>query len=159
LIVRAVRFAPDAEKKGLTVIKAPAGFGKTSLALTWLQPLRAPSVSVAWLSLDAKDDEPVRFVYHLASATARLRQRGRGPIVFKAAASLAPAQSIIPALINELVAVGDGACVFLDDDHPISLPAVQDELWFLIEHMPSNNQARRRHVMRRSETCRGSLRA
>ena len=65
---RLIRFAAEVENKRLTVIKVPAGFGKTSLALTWLQPLRARGVLVAWLSLDDEDNEPVRFVYHLAQA-------------------------------------------------------------------------------------------
>ena len=50
--------ASHAENKRLTVIKAPAGFGKTSLALTWLNRLRAGGARVAWLLLDADDDEP-----------------------------------------------------------------------------------------------------
>ena len=136
---RLVRFAADAENKRLTVIKAPAGFGKTSLALTWLQPLRARGVSVAWLSIDAEDDEPVRFVYHLARALRHAcGNLGESAIGLAAAASLTPAQSIISALINEFVAVGDEVCIFLDDYHLISLPAVHDALWFLIENMPSN---------------------
>ena len=135
---RLVRFAAGAENKRLTVIKAPAGFGKTSLALTWLQPLRARGVSVAWLSIDAGDDEPVRFVYHLAQALRHACGNvGESAIGLAAAASLAPARSIISALINELAAIDDEVCIFLDDYHLISLPAVHDALWFLIENMPS----------------------
>ena len=60
--------AGHAESKRLTVIKAPAGFGKTSLALAWLGRLRAGGAQVAWLSLDPEDDEPARFLHHLAHA-------------------------------------------------------------------------------------------
>src|ERR1700754_847736 len=70
LIVRPhlVGLAERAASKRLTVIKAPAGFGKTSLALIWLDGLRAKGARVAWLSLDAEDDEPARFLNYLAHA-------------------------------------------------------------------------------------------
>jgi LuxR family maltose regulon positive regulatory protein len=60
--------AAQAENRRLTVIKAPAGFGKTSLAITWLNRLRASGAHVAWLSLGDEDDEPARFLHPLAQA-------------------------------------------------------------------------------------------
>ena len=65
---RLLSLAGKAEYKRLTVIKAPAGFGKTSLALTWLDGLNASGAFVAWLSLDTEDDEPASFFHHLAQA-------------------------------------------------------------------------------------------
>src|SRR5258705_11602223 len=65
---RLVSLVEKAENKRLTVIKAPAGFGKTSLALTWINRLTASGAFVAWLSLDTDDDEPARFFHHLAQA-------------------------------------------------------------------------------------------
>ncbi|WP_368689838.1 hypothetical protein [Paraburkholderia sp. EG287B] len=63
---------------------------------------------VAWLSIDAEDDEPVRFVYHLAQALRyACGNLGESAIGLTVAGSLAPAQSIISALINELAEVGD----------------------------------------------------
>ena len=136
---RLIALAARAEDKRLTVIKAPAGFGKTSLALAWLNQLRASGAHVAWLSLDADDDEPARFLHHLAQA---LRQAcgnvGASAIGLTAEASLVPAQSIVATLINELVEVDDEVYLFLDDYHLISLPIIHRVVAFFIEHMPSH---------------------
>ncbi|MEM5401126.1 LuxR C-terminal-related transcriptional regulator [Paraburkholderia unamae] len=136
---RLVCLAGEAENKRLTVIKAPAGFGKTSLALTWLERLRREGVLVAWLSLDSEDDEPARFLYHLAQALQQACDGvGASAIGLTTAASLVPAQSIVSTLINELVEVDDEVCIFLDDFHLISLPAVHDAVSFLVENAPSH---------------------
>src|ERR1700753_2485321 len=60
--------ANEAESKRLTVIKAPARFARTSLALAWRRQLRESAARVAWLSLDSEDDEPARFLHHLAQS-------------------------------------------------------------------------------------------
>jgi hypothetical protein len=65
---RLIELAAHAENKRLTVIKAPAGFGKTSLALTWLNRLRASGAHVAWFSIDTDDDEPARILQPFAQA-------------------------------------------------------------------------------------------
>jgi LuxR family transcriptional regulator, maltose regulon positive regulatory protein len=100
--------AAQAEKKRLTVIKAPAGFGKTSLALTWLSVLATGNARVAWLSLDAEDNEPARYFNHLPHA---LRQTcgnvGAAVIGLTAEASFVPANALASTLINELVDVDD----------------------------------------------------
>ncbi|MGF6732030.1 LuxR family maltose regulon positive regulatory protein [Paraburkholderia youngii] len=136
---RLVCLAGEAENKRLTVIKAPAGFGKTSLALTWLERLRREGVLVAWLSLDSEDDEPARFLYHLAQALQQACDNvGASAIGLTTAASLVPAQAIVSTLINELVEVADEVCIFLDDFHLISLPAIHDAVSFLVENAPSH---------------------
>ena len=129
---RLVDLAAQAENRRLTVIKAPAGFGKTSLALTWLGWLRERGALVAWISIDADDDEPARFLHHLAQA---LRQAcgniGASAIALTADASLVPAQSIVATLINELIEVEDELYLFLDDYHLIGLPVVREVVAFL----------------------------
>lgn len=136
---RLIELAAHAESKRLTVIKAPAGFGKTSLALAWLNRLRTSGALVAWLSLDTDDDEPARFLHHLAQA---LRQAcgnvGASTIGLTAEASLVPAQCIVATLINELVEVDEEVYLFLDDYHLISLPVIHDVMAFFIEHAPSH---------------------
>ncbi|WP_321800437.1 LuxR C-terminal-related transcriptional regulator [Caballeronia sp. J97] len=136
---RLADLAAQAGDKRLTVIKAPAGFGKTSLALAWLERLRGNGALVAWISIDADDDEPARFLHHLAQA---LRQTcgdiGASAIGLTAEASLVPAQSIVATLINELVDVEDELYLFLDDYHLIGLPVVREIVAFFIEHAPSH---------------------
>src|SRR5258707_15819989 len=63
---RLIGLAKRAASKRLTVIKAPAGFGKTSLAGIWLDRLGANGAQGAWLSLVAGDNEPARFLNYLA---------------------------------------------------------------------------------------------
>jgi LuxR family maltose regulon positive regulatory protein len=131
--------AGKAEYKRLTVIKAPAGFGKTSLALTWLNGLTASGAFVAWLSLDTEDDEPARFFHHLAQALRNAcASVGASALSLTTEASLVPAHSVVSTLINELVDVGDEVYLFVDDYHLIGLPAIHDAMSYFIVNAPSN---------------------
>ncbi|SAL52970.1 ATP-dependent transcription regulator LuxR [Caballeronia udeis] len=136
---RLVALAGKAEYKRLTVIKAPAGFGKTSLALTWLDGLNLSGAYVAWLSLDTEDDEPARFFHHLAQALRNACAAvGASALSLTAEASLVPAHSVVSTLINELVEVDDEVYLFVDDYHLISLPAIHDAMSYFIVNAPSN---------------------
>jgi LuxR family maltose regulon positive regulatory protein len=131
--------AEQAESKRLMVIKAPAGFGKTSLALAWLSRLRVGGAQVAWLSLDPEDDEPARFLHHLAHALRNACANvGASAIGLTAEASLVPANSVVATLINELVDVDDEVYLVLDDYHLITFPAIHDAMSFFIENAPSH---------------------
>ncbi|MFP3553078.1 LuxR C-terminal-related transcriptional regulator [Paraburkholderia sp. SIMBA_049] len=136
---RLVSLAERAEAKRLTVIKAPAGFGKTSLALIWLERLRANGTRVAWLSLDAEDDEPARFLNYLAHA---LRHAcpdvGATAISLTTDAAFVPSHAVVSTLINELAEVDDEVVLVLDDYHLLTLPAVHDAMSFFIEKAPSH---------------------
>ncbi|MFM0504833.1 LuxR C-terminal-related transcriptional regulator [Paraburkholderia caffeinilytica] len=129
----------QAETKRLTVVEAPAGFGKTSLVLSWLNHLRASGARVAWLSLDAEDDEPARFFHHLAHA---LRHAcgdiGAPAIGLTAQASLVPARPVVSMLINDLVDVEDEVYLFVDDYHLISAEAIHDAMAFFVANAPSH---------------------
>ena len=135
---RLASFAAQTETKRLTVIKAPAGFGKTSLALTWLNALATSSARVAWLALDADDDEPARYFNHLAHA---LRQAcgnvGASVIGLTADASFVPANSLASTLINELIDVDDEVYLFIDDYHLISEAPIHEAMALFIANMPS----------------------
>src|SRR5260370_27758278 len=92
---RLIELAAHAENKRLTVIKAPAGFGKTSLALSWLNRLRASGARVAWFSIDTDDDEPARFLHHVAQALRYACSNvGASAIGLMAQASLVPSPSL-----------------------------------------------------------------
>jgi len=136
---RLVVLAGKAEYKRLTVIKAPAGFGKTSLALTWLNGLNASGAYVAWLSLDTEDDEPARFFHHLAQALRNAcASVGASALSLTTEASLVPAHSVVSTLINELVEVDDEVYLFVDDYHLISLPVIHDAMSYFIANAPSS---------------------
>jgi LuxR family maltose regulon positive regulatory protein len=135
---RLAALAAQTEVKRLTVIKAPAGFGKTSLALTWLDGLGTSSARVAWLSLDAEDDEPARYFNHLAHA---LRQAcgnvGASVIGLTAEASFVPPSSLASTLINELIDVDEEVYLFIDDYHLISEAPIHEAMSLFITNAPS----------------------
>ncbi|MBK5120489.1 tetratricopeptide repeat protein [Burkholderia sp. R-69980] len=135
---RLASLAAQTEKKRLTVIKAPAGFGKTSLALGWLSALATNSARVAWLALDADDDEPARYFNHLAHA---LRQAcgnvGASVIGLTAEASFVPANALASTLINELVDVDEEVYLFIDDYHLISEAPIHEAMSLFIANAPS----------------------
>jgi LuxR family maltose regulon positive regulatory protein len=135
---RLAGLAAQIETKRLTVLRAPAGFGKTSLALTWLNMLGTSSARVAWLSLDADDDEPARYFNHLAQA---LRQTcgnvGASVIALTAEASFVPAYALASTLIDELVDVDDEVYLFIDDYHLISEAPIHEAMSLFIAKVPS----------------------
>jgi LuxR family maltose regulon positive regulatory protein len=120
---------------GLVLVCAPAGFGKTALLADWL---RSDGRPVAWLSLDAGDNDPVRFWRHVVAAL----DRARPGIGERAAPLLGPPPSsfegLVTALINELAAhPGENEMVLvLDDYHLVDARPVHDSLAFLLEHLP-----------------------
>ena len=91
--------------RGFILACAPAGYGKTVLLADWARRRRAP---VAWLSLDAGDNDPARFWRHAVAALDRARpgdRRPGGPAARPARAVVVPGP-LVTALINELAALG-----------------------------------------------------
>ena len=68
---RLTGLAQELEARRLAVIRAGAGFGKTSLALAWMERLRERGHITAWLTLDPEDSEPVRFLFYVAQSLRR----------------------------------------------------------------------------------------
>ena len=127
--------------QGLVLACAPAGYGKTVLLAEWVRRVRHP---VAWLSLDAGDNDPARFWRHTVAALDRARpgiSERMGPL-------LGPPpppsfEPLVTALINELAAQPDAdeaLLLVLDDYHLISSPLVHESLGFLLEHRPPGLQ-------------------
>ena len=123
--------------RGLVLVCAPAGYGKTVLLADWA---RRGGYPVAWLSLDAGDNDPARFWRHAVAALDRVRP-GTGERVAPLLGPPAPSsfQGLVTALINELAAQpGDGETLLvLDDYHVISSQQVHESLAFLLEHRPT----------------------
>jgi LuxR family maltose regulon positive regulatory protein len=117
----------------LTVVCAPAGFGKTALLADWTQ---RSGHAVAWLSLDAGDNDPVRFWRHVAAAVEGARaEAGR-----QLGAVLRPPGSfktVMTTLVNDLAAAPGEMVLVLDDYHLIESQAVHQSLSLLLEHLPA----------------------
>jgi LuxR family transcriptional regulator, maltose regulon positive regulatory protein len=120
---------------GLVLVCAPAGFGKTTLLADWL---RSGGQPVAWLSLDAGDNDPARFWRHVVAALDRA-QPGIGERVAPLpGAPPSSSEGLVTALINELTArLGENEIVLvLDDYHLVDAGQVHASLAFLLEHLP-----------------------
>jgi LuxR family transcriptional regulator, maltose regulon positive regulatory protein len=123
----------EARAGGLVSVCAPAGYGKTVLLADWA---RRGGYPVAWLSLDAGDNDPARFWRHAVAALDRARP-GTGERLAPVIGPPAPSsfQGLVTALINELAA--EEALLVLDDYHLIESPQVHRSITFLAEHRPA----------------------
>jgi LuxR family maltose regulon positive regulatory protein len=124
-------------KYPLTLISAPAGFGKTTLVSTWAQSLPATQAQVAWLSLDEEENDPQLFWTYVLSALDQ-QQPGRFTPLFKSLQSAqAPSrQSILTSLINLALESSEHLVLVLDDYHVITEQQVHMTLSYLVEHLP-----------------------
>jgi LuxR family maltose regulon positive regulatory protein len=130
----------EARGRGLVLVCAPAGYGKTVLLAEWVRRARRQA---AWLSLDAGDNDPARFWRHALAALDRVRpgiSRRMSPLLGPPAPS--SFEPLVTALINEVAGQpgNDGALLVLDDYHVISSPPVHESLRFLLEHRPPGLQ-------------------
>ncbi|MCB0040764.1 MAG: AAA family ATPase, partial [Caldilinea sp.] len=121
-------------RRRLTLIAAPAGFGKTTLVSAWLAACARPA---AWLSLDSRDGDPVRFLtYVVAALRTALPAIGEREARALAAPQPPPAESILTALVNALAMQPDPLVLVLDDYHVVDAPPVDDAVAFLLDHLP-----------------------
>ena len=125
----------DALAGELTVVSAPAGFGKTALLADWARSSGRP---VAWLSLDAGDNDPVRFWRHVAAALGGVQEGiGRRLAPLLGPPSPRSFEAVVTTLVNELAAAPGEPVLVLDDYHLIESQAVHQSLVFLLEHLPA----------------------
>jgi len=118
----------------LTLISAPAGFGKTTLVSEWVADCGRLT---AWLSLDEADNDPTRFLAYLVAALQTVAANIGGGVV-GALQSLQPppTESILTALLNEITTLPDDIVLVLDDYHVIDAKSIDGALTFLLEHLP-----------------------
>jgi LuxR family maltose regulon positive regulatory protein len=118
----------------LTLISAPAGFGKTTLLSAWLALCGRP---VAWLSLDAGDGDPTRFLAYLVAALRTVVPTiGDGVAEALQSSQLPPIDALLSMLLNEIAAMPQPAILVLDDYHVLDARPIDQALAFLIEHLP-----------------------
>jgi LuxR family transcriptional regulator, maltose regulon positive regulatory protein len=129
-----LKLLDEAAAHRLTLVSAPAGFGKSTLAGVWL---RATGQPAAWLSIDRNDNNPARFVTYLVCAL-QLLAADIGVSILAALGSPQPVdmRSHIVQLINELSAVPQPVTLVLDDWHLIDDEQVTLALQTLVEHQP-----------------------
>ncbi len=120
----------------LTLVSAPAGFGKTTLVSEWVSVIPHPT-KVAWLSLDAGDNDPTRFLAYLVAALQTI-SAGIGTGVAAALESPQPpaTEALLTGLLNEIAAMRQEFILVLDDYHLVDARPVDQALAFLLEHQP-----------------------
>jgi LuxR family maltose regulon positive regulatory protein len=118
----------------LTLISAPAGFGKTTLLSEWVAGSERP---VAWVSLDEDDSDPARFLTYLIAALQTIEADvGKGALSALQSPQPPPTEAMLAALINEIAAIPNPIVLVLDDYHLIEAQSVHDTLTFLLRHRP-----------------------
>jgi LuxR family transcriptional regulator, maltose regulon positive regulatory protein len=128
------RLKPVVERQ-LTLIAAPAGFGKTTLLSAWLQDV---PVSSAWVSLDSGDDDPTRFwSYTLAALDAVHSGLGAIGLPLLQSPQPPPLEIILTAVINSLTALPEEVVLVFDDYHVITAQPIHASLAFLLDHLPA----------------------
>ncbi len=154
---RLTRRLDEGLTRKLTLVCAPAGYGKTTLVAEWVTgrtaaQARSPKGTVpssevvsgprvAWLSLDASDSDPARFLTYLVAALQRIDPavgRGIEPLLRSDVQSrpVLPHEALLAILINELTSVSFPFVLVLDDYHLITALAVHMQVAFLLEHQP-----------------------
>lgn len=143
---------------GLTLLSAPAGYGKTTLMTEWLHHLgRSPANlhagqpasafltsslvpgQVAWLSLDEGDNDPARFFAYLLAALQFIDPNiGRPAQAMLQTPQAPPVEALLTSLVNDLAAVAQPFVLILDDYHTIHTLPIHQQLAFLLEHRPDS---------------------
>src|SRR6266498_2465468 len=118
----------------ITIITAPAGYGKTTILSEWIPQSER---CVTWVSLDDGDNDPVRFwAYFIAALQVLDAKIGRNALALMRNPLLPPSEEILSILLNEIAAFTDNFALVLDDYHMIDAKSIDKAISFLLEHMP-----------------------
>ena len=121
----------------LTLVSAPAGFGKTTLLSEWLTMHSGEGYPVAWVALDEGDNDPARFLSYLVAALQTVTEGvGEAALVSLHSPQPPPIEPILTALINEVDAIPNDFALVLDDYHLVEAESVHDAVTFLLDHLP-----------------------
>ena len=120
--------------KRLTLISAPAGYGKTTLTADWLNEAN----HYAWLSIDPEDNDVIQFFTYLAVAFQNLGLNSFSPTCLtESQLNQSYLETVSTHLINEAADLSGNFVIVLDDFHLITNPIIISALSFLIQHLPA----------------------
>jgi LuxR family transcriptional regulator, maltose regulon positive regulatory protein len=124
----------DGISRKLTLISAPAGFGKTTLLSEWIAQSNLP---VAWISLDKGDGDPVQFIHYLIAALRKINpELGKNAIAQLQATRNPPVESILISLITETSELDDDLVIVLDDYHAIEEQVIHGLIKKMLDNLP-----------------------
>ncbi|MDQ2698746.1 MAG: AAA family ATPase, partial [Actinomycetota bacterium] len=124
------------EPSRLTLVAAPAGFGKTSVLTEWIATEGAGD-RVAWLSLDERDNDISHFCRYVLAAVERAQPGLTAASAELLATGSASTEAVLATLVNDLDADGAPLILVLDDLHAVEAPPVHDSIAFLIDNLPT----------------------
>jgi len=118
----------------LTLLSAPAGFGKTTLVCAWAKQVGRP---VAWLSLDEGDNDLPRFLTYFVAALQTIDSNiGKGLLAVLQSPGAVNVEVVFTTLLNEIAEFPDDVVLILDDYHVIESQQIDKAITFLLEHLP-----------------------
>jgi len=129
------------ENRKLTLVCAPAGYGKTTLVTEWIHALsqEGDSLRVGWLSLGEADDDPERFLRYWLTAFQQVDDSISGRIQpLLRLPQLPPVNALLDELLNQLAASESPILLTLDDYHVITNPQIHEALAYFIHHQPAH---------------------
>jgi LuxR family maltose regulon positive regulatory protein len=123
----------------LSLISAPAGYGKTSLLSEWQVQLAERQTPMAWLSLEINDNDPQRFMHYILAAVRKVFPKLGGDLLSMLELPQPPEiLEIAAGLINEIAGLDAPLVLVLDDYHVIHNPAIHELAGFLVDRSPAN---------------------
>ncbi|MEO8620756.1 MAG: LuxR C-terminal-related transcriptional regulator [bacterium] len=121
----------------LTLISAPAGFGKTTLLAEWLAQRPAADAPAGWVSLDRSENESALFWAYVIRALQKVQPGfGASPLAMLQSFRQPPTEIVLTSLINEINAIDRDFILILDDYHVIDAPQVHAGVTFFLDHLP-----------------------
>ena len=121
----------------LTLVSAPAGFGKTTLLAEWLAATPATERPAAWVSLDQSDNDPAHFWAYFITALQTVQSGvGESALSLLHSPQPPPIETVLTTLINEINPIQDDFALILDDYHVIDAQPVHEGITFLVDHLP-----------------------
>ena len=127
----------------LTLLCAPAGFGKTTLVSQWIAQRRKlqPQAHVAWLSLDPGDNDPIRFWRYVMLACRALQaesdQAALALLRTRSSFASSPLEPMLRTFLNALTSLPRRGMLILENYHVITEPEIHESLTFVLDHLPA----------------------
>jgi LuxR family maltose regulon positive regulatory protein len=121
--------------KKMSLVSAPAGYGKTTLVIEWLEGLQTRT---SWLSLDKADNDPTRFLFYIIAALQKIDEHiGKKTGAMLQSGQPLPPEIVMTSLINEIANISEPFILILDDYHVIEALPIHQHLEFLVDHQPA----------------------
>lgn len=132
---RLIRLLNQSIERKLTLVSAPAGFGKTTLLSDWAHQVAIP---VSWLSLDERDNDPVQFWTYVIGSLQQIHHKvGEATLAMLRSTEAIPFETFLIPFINKIANTKENIALILDDYHVITAESIHRAITFLLEHLPS----------------------